>query len=251
MKHIPLILFIACIYISPAMAEEAPVQSAPVDRGAWEPSIQTIFDQLNLLGLFAAATNLGGMTVKVPRELQKLPLQMIEGTEELRNRDIEIYVKELTFKDLKFIYDESPQWPDEKPVIPTLVEFGRLGVTADAKTRLGMIPLGAVFDNGKVPVEFLPMLEKGYDLKLLPESRSGDTRLDEVKLKVGGPMTTGIANRFFSKKVAKLILEHGVGQTMQMGKGDLFSGDTADKLLEVAPDSTEGRALDALVDMLR
>jgi hypothetical protein len=111
---------------------------------------------------------------------------MIEGTEELRNRDIEIYVKELTCKDLKFIYDESPHWPDEKPVIPTLVEFGRLGVTADAKTRLGMIPLGAVFDNGKVPVEFLPMLEKGYDLKLLPESRSGDTRLDEVKLKVGG-----------------------------------------------------------------
>jgi hypothetical protein len=34
--------------------------------------------------------------------------------------------------------------------------------------------------------------------------------------------------------VAKLILEHGVGQTMQMGKGYLFSGDTAGKLLEGA-----------------
>lgn len=235
----------------PALAQEGPPVAAPMDRQAWEPGIQKVFDQLNMLGLFAAATNLGGITVKVPRELQQLPMQMIEGADELRNRGIEIYVKELTFRDLNFIYDKSPQWVEGKPLIPTLVEFGRLGVLADAKTKVGVIPVGAEFDNGKMPVEFLPMPGKGYDLRLLPEARSADTRLDDVKLKVGGPLATGIANRFFSKKVAKLILEHGVGQTLQMGKGDLLSGDAAGRLLDVPGDSKEGAALDVLMDLLK
>lgn len=250
MKQWSALLILVSMFTSMAWTQEAATETTPVDRQAWGPSIQKVFDQLNLLGLFAAATKVGGMTVKVPRELQKLPMQMIEGADELQNRGIEIYVKELTFRDLNFVYDESPQWSEDKPLIPTLVEFGRLGVSADAKTKVGMIPLGATFNNGKLPVEFQPMLEKGYDLKLLPESRVADTRLDDVDLKVGGALTTGIANRFFSKKVANLILEYGVGQTLQMGKGDLFTGDTAGKLLNVAPDSTKGRALDAVVDML-
>lgn len=242
---------VVSLLVSAGFAQEGESAGTPVDKDAWQPAIQRVFDQLNVLGLFAAATNLGGITVKVPKELQTLPMRMIEGAEELRNRGVEIYVKELTFRDLKFSYDDAPQWVEERPTVPTLVEFGQLGVLADAKTRMGIIPVGAVFDNGKMPVEFLPMLEKGYDLRLLPESRSADTRLDEVKLKVGGPLATGIANRFFSKKVAKLILEYGVGQTLQMGKGDLLSGSTAGRLLDVPEDSNEGAALNALIDLVR
>ena len=230
---------------------ETPAPETPVERAAWEPSIQKVFSQLNTLDLFAAATSLGGMTVKVPRELQKIPMQMIEGSEELRNRGIEIYVTELKFRDLKFNYEQSPKWTDEKPLIPTLSEFGKLGLSAEAKTKVGTIPIGATFDNGKIPVEFLPVLDKGYDLKMLPESRAEETRLDEVDLKVGGGITSGIANLFLSKKVGKLILQYGVGQTLQMGQGDLLRGDTASRLLDIPADSAKGRAVGTLLDLLK
>jgi len=240
------ILLTSCLW-----AQDVPPVETPATRDAWEPSIQKVFSQLNTLDLFATATNFGGMTVKVPKELQKIPMQMIEGSEELRNRGIEIYVKELKFQDLKFNYDKSPQWTDDKPLVPTLIEYGKLGISADAKTKVGTIPLGAMFDNGKMPVEFLPALEKGYDLKMLPESRANETKLDEVDLKVGGGITSGIANLFLSKKVGKLILQYGVGQTLQMGKGDLLSGDAASKLLDIPADSNKGRAIGSLMEILK
>ncbi len=240
------VLIASCLW-----AQDVPPAETPVARDAWEPSIQQVFSQLNTLDLFAAATNFGGMTVKVPKELQKLPARMIEGSEELRNRGIELYVTELKFQDLRFDYDKSPQWAEDKPLVPTLIDFKKLGVSAKAKTKLGAIPLGATFENGKMPVEFLPLLDKGYDLKLLPESRAEETQLDEVDLKVGGGITSGIANRLLNKKVGQLILEHGVGQTLQMNKENLLSGDAATRLLDIPADSVKGRAVDSLIDILR
>ena len=37
---------------------EIPAPETPVERAAWEPSIQKVFSQLNTLDLFAAATSL-------------------------------------------------------------------------------------------------------------------------------------------------------------------------------------------------
>jgi len=86
---------------------------------------------------------------------------------------------------------------------------------------------------------------------MLPESRANETKLDEVDLKVGGGITSGIANLFLSKKVGKLILQYGVGQTLQMGKGDLLSGDAASKLLDIPADSNKGRAIGSLMEILK
>ena len=226
-------------------------ESHVADRDAWQPSVQAVFEQLNMLDLFAAATHLGGMTVKIPRELQALPMRMIEGADDLRDRGVEIHVTELQFRDLNFVYEDTPNWAGERPLIPTMIEFGRLAISAEAKTRIGTAPVGATFENGKMPVDFLPMLDKGYELALIPEARQDDAVLDNVRLQVAGPVATRIANRFFSDKVTRLILEHGVGQTLQMGQGDLFAGDTALRLLDVKSDSRRGRAVESLIDGLR
>ena len=234
-------------------------QAAVVDRGAWQAAIRSVFEQLDTLDMFALATKMGGIKVQVPKELQALPMRMIEGADELREKNIEILVKELEFRDLNFIYDKTPQWPGERPLVPTTVEFGILGVTADAKTKAygDAAPaltyqytgsLGATFRNGRLPVDFLPVIEKGYDLNLLPENRAADALLDDVQLQVGGNLTTKIANRFFSKRVAKLILEYGVGQTLQMGQKDLMTGDSALRLLDLPKDSKHGRVLEKVME---
>jgi len=113
---------------------------------------------------------------------------------------------------------------------------------------MGVIPLGATFQNGRLPVDFMPIIEKGYDLKVLPEDRAGDAVLDDVQLKVGGGLATRIANRFFSKKVASLILQYGMGQTLQMGQGDLITADSASRLLDLPTDSKRGRVLEKVIE---
>ncbi|HDP35165.1 MAG TPA: hypothetical protein ENN29_08675 [Candidatus Hydrogenedentes bacterium] len=225
--------------------------TAPAERDAWQPAIRAVFEQLNTLDMFALATRVGGLTVKVPKELQALPMRMIESADELREHNIEIHLKELQFRDLNFIYDKTAHWTEERPLVPTTIEFGALGIAAEAKTRRAVIPLGATFQDGKLPVDFLPMLGKGFDLNMLPENRPDDVLLDNVQLRVGGPVASGIANRFFSKRVARLILEHGMGQTLQMGKGDLITGDAALRLLDVPGDSRRGRAVETLIDALK
>ena len=228
-------------------AGDIPLENAAINREAWKPAIQSVFEQLDMLDMFAMATKMGGLKVKVPKELQTIPMHMIEGADELRERGIEIYVKELEFRDLNFIYDKAPQWPDNQPRVPTTVEFGTLGITADAKTKMGMIPLGATFQNGRLPVDFLPVIGKGYDLNLMPENRAEDTILDDIRLQVGGSLTSKIANRFFSEQIAQLILKYGVGQTLQMGQKDLMSGDSLLHLLDSPKESKKESILENLI----
>ena len=237
-------LVILCAVVSETEGET----TAVIDREAWQPAIRSVFEQLDTLDLFALATKMGGIKVKVPKELQAVPIRMIEGADALREKDIKIFVKELEFRDLNFIYDKTPQWPEDRPRVPTTVEFKTLGVTADAKTKMGIIPLGATFQNGRLPVDFLPVIAKGYDLNLLPEDRAADALLDDVQLQVGGALTSRIATRFFSKPVAKLILEYGVGQTLQMGQKDLMSGDSALRLLDLPKGSKRGRVLEKVIE---
>jgi hypothetical protein len=181
---------------------------------------------------------------------------MIEGADELKDKGIELKVTELEFRNLKIVRDKSAQWRDERPFMPVRLEFDKLGVSADAKTKVGVVPVGAVFEQGSMPADFLPLIKKGFNLEVLPEKRLEETNLDKVKLKVGGALTSSIANRFFSKKVARLILEHGVGQTLQMGQNDLMGGSgggaggIAGKLIDGGRDTPANRAASSLIDQL-
>ena len=233
-------------------AEAVPVsedtQDTVIVRKDWKMAIQAVFEQLDMLDMFALATKMAGVTVKVPKELQSVPIRMIESADGLRAKNIEILVKELVFKELNFAYNKTPQWSEERPLVPTLVEFGTLGVMAEAKTKMGVIPLGATFQNGRLPVDFLPLIEKGYELKVLPENRAEDALLDDVQLKVGGGLATRIANRLFGKKATQLILEYGVGQTLQMGQDELITVDAASRLFDIPQDSRRGKVLEKVIE---
>lgn len=251
-----LLLLLSFFCAGDAVAEEAPDPEEPVySREEWRPSIDATLDQLELLDLFATATKFGGMKIKIPKEMQSLPMRMIEGADELKDKGIEIKVTELEFRNLKIIRDKSATWRDERPFMPVRLDFDKLGVSADAKTKVGVIPVGAVFEQGSMPADFLPLIKKGFNLEVLPEKRMEETNLDKVKLKVGGALTSGIANRFFSKKVAQLILEHGVGQTLQMGEDGLMGGagaggGIAGKLIDGGRDTPANRAASSLIDKI-
>ena len=252
-----LLLLLSLFSTGDALSEEAPAAPEKVySREEWRPSIEATLDQLSLLDLFATATKFGGMKIKIPKEMQSLPMRMIEGADELKDKGVEIKVTELEFRDLKIVRDNTAQWRDDRPFMPVRLEFEKLGVSADAKTKLGVVPVGAVFEQGSMPADFLPLIKKGFNLEVLPEKRMEESNLDKVKLKVGGALTSGIANHFFSKKVARLILEHGVGQTLQMGQDDLMGGSgggaagIAGKLIDGGRDTPANKAASSLIDKL-
>jgi hypothetical protein len=202
--------------------------------------------QLELLQLFAKASHFGGITVKIPAQLQRVPLEPL-GLQDLEKRGIELFVKELTFRDLEFTRDEQPLWMETHPVLPALMRFSTLGASLEAKTKLGDIPLGATFRNGALPVDFV-FRPDGYDLGVMPERRTPETNLEDVRLQVGGPLTSGFVNTFFRHEVAKLIMKYGVGQTLKMNENGLFNGATAASFLRMRPDSAGAQAITGLLD---
>ena len=233
-------------------AKEAPGAKAdPETLAEWKPPLAKVREQLDLVDAFAQTTRFGGMTVKVPGDLQRVPLELIEGTEELRKRDIELYVKELRFKDLQVTRDPRAKWVGDgsRPALPALLDFATLGLSIEAKTRAGVIPLGATFTDGKLPLDFL-LKPEGYDIGVIPDRRKADAKMDNVKLEVGGPLTSGIANTFFKKTVANLVMKYGVGQTLKLGEKDLLSGGTAATLLNLKTGSAEEKAVSGVLDRL-
>ncbi len=236
-------------------ADPAPAATPPAAEPAktyhpeeWSGPVQKAREQYDLLGLFAKASHFGGVKVKIPGDLQRVPLEPL-GLQDLKKRGIELYLKELTFKDLDFTRDEEPQWMETRPVLPALMRFSTLGASIEAKTKLGTIPLGATFRDGVMPFDF-DFRKDGYDLGLLPQRRAQDAKLDNVRLNVGGPVATGIANTFFKDDVAKLIMKYGVGQTLKMNEGSLFSGASAASFLKMKPDSAGAQAVTGLLDAL-
>jgi hypothetical protein len=201
---------------------------------------------LDLLGLFAQASHFGGITVKIPKELQKIPLATM-GLQDLENRGIELYLKEVTFRDLDFRREQQPLWMETHPVLPTLMRFSKLGASLEAKTKLGMIPLGATFHDGVLPFDFI-FRKDGYDLGVMPERRTRETNLEKVHLQVGGPATSAFVNTFFGHSVAKLIMKYGVGQTLKMNEGGLFGGSDASSFLKSRSDSSGAQAITGLLD---
>lgn len=235
---------------APAPAAASAAKADPETIEEWKPPLAKVREQLDLVDLFAQATRFGGMTVKVPGDLQRVPLELIEGTEELRKRDIELYVKELEFKDLRVSREPKALWVgEERPGLPVLLDFATLGLSIEAKTKMGVIPLGATFTDGKLPLDFL-LKPEGYDIGVIPERRKADAKMDNVKLQVGGALTSGIANTFFKKTVAQLVMKYGVGQTLKLGEKDLLSGGTAATLLQLKSGSAEEKAVSGVLDRL-
>lgn len=216
----------------------------------WAEQVASVRERLRLLEMFAQATQFGGMKVQVPREIQKVPLELIPGTEGLRDKDIELYVKELDLHSLAFDPVPEPLWLENHPAMPVLLRFATLGLSIEAKTKLGTIPLGATFRDGVLPFDF-DLNQNGYDLSILPERRAADAKLDNLKLQAGGPLTSGIANTFFKGEVAKLVMKYGMGQTLKMSEGGLFGGAPPTSLLGVKKGSAEERAVNTVIDALR
>ncbi len=212
----------------------------------WAGPVGEAGKNLDLLGLFARASHFGGITVKIPAELQKIPLAPL-GLQDLESRGIELYLKKIEFRDLEFTREQNPLWMETHPVLPALMRFSKLGASLEAKTSLGVIPLGATFRDGVLPFDFV-FRPDGYDLGVMPERRTAETNLENVHLQLGGPLTTGFVNTFFRHEVAKLIMKYGVGQTLKMDEGGLFGGGTAASFLKMQPDSAGAQALGGLLD---
>jgi hypothetical protein len=207
----------------PVPAPAAPVEPKKEYRPEeWAEPVGEAGKKLDMLGLFAQSTRFGGVTVKVPKEMQRIPLAST-GMKELEDRGIELYLKEMVFRDLDFTHEQNPLWMETHPVLPALMRFSTLGASLEAKTKLGIIPLGATFRDGTLPFDFL-FRKDGYDLGVMPERRVTETNLENVRLQVGGPATSAFVNTFFKHSVAKLIMKYGVGQTLKMNQGGLSDG---------------------------
>jgi hypothetical protein len=243
----------SCLTAQAADPASAPPLAPPTAAPAgvyrpeeWAGPVDKAGQQFELLQLLAKASHFGGITVKIPGELQRVPLGPL-GLQELEDRGIELYVKEFTFRNLEFSRDEKPLWMGTRPVLPALMRFSTLGASIEANTKAGMIPLGATFHNGVLPFDF-DFRKDGYDLGLIPERRAAEAKIDGVRLHVGGPIMTGIVNAFFTDDVARLVLKYGVGQTLKMNEIDLFSGATAASFLKMRSDSIGAQAVSGLID---
>ncbi|HNR32893.1 MAG TPA: hypothetical protein PKI11_18520 [Candidatus Hydrogenedentes bacterium] len=205
----------------------------------WEGPLNDVRGQLNLLQLLARATSFGGMTIKVPREVQRIPLEKMEGTEDLVRMGIKLYLKEVRLRDFKINHDTAPQWLHDRPLLGTLAQFGRLGVSVDAQTRVGTFPVKCDLTQGAMPVDF-HCKQGGYELGVAPPYRAEEARIEEVSLDLGGPIASGVLTRVFGQKVARLVLEAAAGQTLQLDQETLLGGAGVGSLLKNAPQVPEG-----------
>lgn len=245
MRH--LTLAFACLMLFCASAVAQPPEATPETAAAvvapsaepcgtcriedWTGALDEVRSQLNLLQLLAQATQFGGMTIKIPKEIQRIPLEQMEGTEELVRRDIRLYLKEVRIRDFRLETDSTPKWLAERPLIGALARFGQLGVSLDAQTRLGTFPVKCDLKQGAMPVHF-HCKEGGYELGVAPPYRAQEARIEDVSLDLGGPVASGILTRVFGRKVARLILEAAAGQTLQLDEQALLGGAGVGSLLK-------------------
>ncbi len=233
----------------PETTSENAVEEKTYNPEEWKASVQEAREQLDLLSLFALATSVGGATIKIPKELQRVPLEMMEGTEALRKRDIKIYLKEVSFKDAAFDHTEEPVWLKDHPAIASLLRFANIAFKADVKTRVGTVPVGGIFRNGRLPFDF-DLQSEGYALNIIPDRRKEEAVMDDVTLDLGGPITSGILSKVFGKKAAQLVLEAAMGQTLKMNRDGLLGGGDIEKLLGTGSKTLQKPAVKGLLDSL-
>lgn len=211
----------------------------------WQSQLAGVREQLDLLGLFARTTSFGGVTVKVPKGLQRIPLETMEGTEDIVRAGIEVYLKEVRFQNLRLGHEQSPLWMEQRPLVPGLATFDRLGVSLDAKTKVGTFPVKGELRQGALPFQF-HCIPEGYDVGISPPYRKDETRIDDVRLDFGGPVASGVLTKLFGRKIAQLVVEAAADQTFQLGQQDLL-GSGALPLADIAP---VGEAMDSILKIL-
>lgn len=221
--------------------ETAP--AATYDAAAWKPQLEKVRQQLELLRMFGTATQFGGIKIPIPKGMQKIPLGLLggmggaaeaapaaEGAKSkrrpidlaaLEKAGIEIYLKQVEFRDVAFKYDDEPKVMGDHPAIASLLDFAKLGLDVDVKTRVGRFPVGCDFRTGKLPFDF-DLVKDGYALNILPEDRADIAQLDNVSVDLGGPVASRVLSKFFGGELAKVILEFAAGQTLNMDRGALL-----------------------------
>ncbi len=226
-------------------------ETAPPDFEPWRPQLAEAREYVNWLKLFSQATAFGGAKIKVPKEVQRVPLEMFEDTKALHDRGIRVYLKELEFRDIHFDTNEEPVWREDHPALASLMQFARIGFNADVKTGIGTFPVGGEFNNGRMPLD-LDLTEAGYALNVIPESRRDEAQLDRMRIKFGGPIASAALTGLLGKKAAEAILTAGVGQTLQMDQGDLLGKGTLKSLFKQGEDedSLENQAIGTVLDLL-
>ncbi|HOZ46123.1 MAG TPA: hypothetical protein PLO37_10055 [Candidatus Hydrogenedentes bacterium] len=213
-----------------AVSEAAPAE-ATQDLSIWKPQIEKVHKQFDVLKLFSAATQFGGVSVKLPDQVQQIPLGLFPETKKLEDMGVRVFLKELEFKNADFSYDKEPQWIENHPAVPSMMKFGRVGFTAKVKTGLGELPVECEFQDGQLPFDF-DLTDVGYAVNVIPERRNTEAQLDNLRFKLGQGPGGGLVSKIFGKELAKTILKFAAGQTLVMEKGSLLSQENLDRMID-------------------
>ncbi|HPO14764.1 MAG TPA: hypothetical protein PLI09_15085 [Candidatus Hydrogenedentes bacterium] len=230
-KRCQKIAFVLAMLISlPCYGESEGDTASPPERNVqgWEPQMESIRQQLDLIKLFCVATAVGGMSVDLPKMAQAIPAENIQ---ELAKANIQLDLKSIKLADLQLSYDTTPKWQEERPAIPSLLQFSRVTASVEAKTPLGKFPVKCSFKNGVLPLNF-ECKERGYDIRVIPESRKAEAKIEEVSFDLGGPLANHVMSKLFGRKVAESVLQFGMGQTLKLDKGSLLGDKAVSSVLE-------------------
>jgi len=237
-------LLIALLLPLQAGAADAPVQAAPVapkaiaavDHDAWTTEIAGALQQIDLLELFGQITQLHPISVSVPEQLQRVPLEKNPETQKLAEK-IEIRIKKLYFDKLSFARPEETLWSADHPLLATLVDFAEIRVNAEAKTPVGVVPLEGFFTGGRLPADF-DIFRDRLELHPTPARRQNEGKIDGVKITSKTPLVGPLLTKLAAPELAKAILNAGVGKTLTMKKGQLLGSEGG------------GGALDSILPLL-
>lgn len=220
-------LLLAMLGIAGTVVGQSPIgeSRAPAEKGrdahAWESQLSQVRQQLDLLKLFSAATAMGGVSVNIPKPVQRIPLENIAGMQNVAKTGLKLHLKELKLSDVAFEYQQEPQWVDNRPAVPSLMRFSKVGISVEAKTAVGAFPVKCTFRNGALPVDF-ECTDAGYTIHVIPAPRKQEARLDHVSIDLGGPGGGRVLSKIFGKKLAEAVLQFGVGQTLKLDKSSLL-----------------------------
>jgi len=203
----------------PAAPADVPAQDAApaavYDPALWEPQVEKVRAQFDLLDLFGKVTQMTGVTIKIPKEVQRIPL------EDPKETGIELFLREVEFHDAAFSYNEEPSVVDNHPVLGALAAFSRIGLAVTVKKGPLVFPVAAEFRSGELPFDF-DVTQDGYALNVIPEARAAEAQLDNVSVDLGGPVAQRVLSKVFGGELARLVLRFAAGQAFQMDKNALL-----------------------------
>ncbi len=220
-----------------------PIAIASSDHAAWKTEISNALQQLDLLELLGKITQIHPISVNVPGDLQRVPLENTKGMEAIA-KQIEIRVTKLYLDKLSFQRPDQTLWSADHPLLPTMVSFGEIRVNAEAKTPAGIVPLEGTFLGGALPADF-DIFRDRLELHPTPARRQNEGKIDSVKVTSTVPLVGPILTKLAGKDLAKALLNAGVGKTLTLKQGELLGSEGGGlgsvlPLLKKGGDAAEG-----------